>query len=93
MSNSRSRTLNLRVSRAIQSYLDEKYKNISSSQKPSEDTMSIAEYKEALENLNIDYLEIELEKENGRKVHFVIPQCQAKRFSNKAWNTIFRGTV
>lgn len=40
------------------------------------EVMSTDEYKETLDELEIEYTEIELEKDSGRKVKIVIPTCQ-----------------
>ena len=52
--------------------------------------MSQSEYKDELENLNIEYTEIELEKDNGRKIKLVIPTCQLQVMTKADINKLLK---
>ena len=47
-------------------------------------------YKRFLEENNIPYVEGELEKKNGKLIHWVIPQCQFKNLSKTEVNKLFK---
>lgn len=51
---------------------------------------SLEMYKKFLENNKIPYVEGEIEKENGKIVHWIFPQCNFKTLSKTDINKLFK---
>ncbi|MBO5386952.1 MAG: hypothetical protein J6A59_02240 [Lachnospiraceae bacterium] len=52
------------------------------------DTWTIDEYREYLDKHHIEYVEIELTKDNGKNIHMIIPSLMFKNMTSKDINKL-----